>query len=160
MADELSLSVRLAFDIALWRLQEQLERSRSLDSRLGNAFGLSAAMIAILGSAVLFADETRTAEIEIAVTAAAGLFVANIVIATVALLIGRMAVAPNLAELLENIESGDYEEVTRWAAEALVHATEGNALQLQLKGWLVSAAVATTAATAVAVASSAILAVQ
>ncbi|MCY4618850.1 MAG: hypothetical protein OXD50_09930 [Chloroflexi bacterium] len=117
-------------------------------------------MIALLGSAVLFADESQTAEIETAVTAAAALFVANIVISTVALLIGRMAVAPNLAELLANLESGSNDELTRWAAEALVQAAEVNAPQLQLKGWLVSAAVAMTAATAVAVASTAILAVQ
>ena len=117
-------------------------------------------MIALLGSALLFADESRTQEVGAAVTAAASLFSANIVISTMALLFGRLAVTPSIEELLGNVGAADGEEATLWAAEALDQAANGNDLQLQRKGWLVSAAVVMTAATAVAVAASAILALQ
>lgn len=160
MTVESANSLRLAFELALWRIQEQLDRARALDGRLANTFGLSAAMIALLGSALLFADEARTAEVREAVTAAAALFSVNIVISTAALLVGKLAVTPDLEELQRHVRVAEERELTLWAIEALANAADGNAFQLQLKGWLVSAAILMTAATGVAVASSAILAVQ
>lgn len=41
MADTES-SARVSFEVALWRLQQQIEYGRSLDSKLGSAFALSA----------------------------------------------------------------------------------------------------------------------
>lgn len=82
-------SARLPYEIALWRLQQQIEYGRSLDSKLGSAFALRAAMIALLGSALIFASPLEERGVGAAVSAAAALFIANILVSTAALLAGR-----------------------------------------------------------------------
>ena len=151
--------LRLAFDIALWRQQEQRERDRTLDSRLGYAFGLSAAMIALFGTASLFVDRSDISEIGEIVAAAAALFITNIVISAIAFVIGRWTLAPNLPELLRYAETTDEDELLRWATDALKQAIAHNERWLWLKGWLVSLAVVLTAATAVTIAVATIVAV-
>ena len=85
MAEDTS-GARLAYDIAFWRLREQIEYGRSLDSKLGSAFALSAAMIALLGSALIFSAPVNHMGVESAVISAAALFIANIVVSTGALI--------------------------------------------------------------------------
>ena len=150
MAEEIH-PTRIAHEVALWRLQEQLSYRAALDSRLASSFALAAAMVALLGSALLFAESADRDGVSTAVTVAAGLFVANVVVSTAALLMNRWTLAPNLDELLEFAEVSEGDELARWVAESVAVAIEENARWLQIKFWLVSGAVALTAATSIAV---------
>ena len=158
MADA-ETSARLAFEVALWRLQQQIEYGRSLDSKLGSAFALSAAMIALLGSALIFASPLDERGVGAAVTAAAALFIANIVISTAALLIWRLNIGPTSMQLRNVAVVSDDEDVWRLTAEQFGVAERGNVRVLRIKAVLVGAALLVTAATAIAVATAAILAV-
>ena len=148
--------LRLAFDIALWRQQEQVDRARALDGKLGQTLGLNAAMIAVFGSAVLLASSADLAEIGGTVPAATGLFIANILVSTWAFIIGRWTVAPNLEELVEHAEVANQDDLLRWVIEALLRATKQNERVLRAKGLLVVLAIGLTAATAVTLAVAAI----
>ena len=148
--------LRLAFDIALWRQQEQVDRARALDGKLGQTLGLNAAMIAVFGSAVLLASNADLAEIGNTVPAAAGLFIANIIVSTLAFVVGRWTVAPNLEELVEYAEAADQETLLRWVLKALVRAAKRNERILRVKDALVVSAIGLTAATAVTLAVAAI----
>lgn len=148
--------LRLAFDIALWRQQEQVDRARALDGKLGQTLGLNAAMIAVFGSAVLLASSADLAAIGNTVQAAAGLFIANIVVSTLAFVVGRWTVAPNLEELVEYAEVADQETLLRWALKVLVRAAKRNERILRVKDALVVSAIGLTAATAVTLAVAAI----
>ena len=152
--------LRLAFDIALWRQQEQVERARALDGKLGQTIGLSAAMIAVFGSAVLLVSGDDLPQISNIVRVAAGLFIANVVISAIASVVGRWTLAPNLRRLLEYADSADEDEMLFWATAALVEAIARNERWLWVKGTLVALAIALTAATAVTIAVGAILAAQ
>ena len=156
MADENS-SARLAYEIALWRLQQQIEYGRSLDSKLGSAFALSAAMIALLGSALIFAAPLDQQGVGAAVTAAAGLFIANIVVSTTALLIGRQYIGPSADVVAVLANTADTESPQR-TAEQLALAERHNSGVLRVKSMLVGAALLLTAATAITIAVAAILA--
>ena len=148
--------LRLAFDIALWRQQEQVDRARALDGKLGQTLGLNAAMIAVFGSAVLLASNADLAEIGGTVPAAAGLFIANIIVSTLAFVVGRWTVAPSLEELVEYAEAADQEALLRWVLKALVRAAKRNERILRVKDALVVSAIGLTAATAVTLAVAAI----
>ena len=148
--------LRLAFDIALWRQQEQVDRARALDGKLGQTLGLNAAMIAVFGSAVLLASNADLAEIGNTVQVAAGLFIANVVVSAWAFIIGHWTLAPNLEELVEHAEVADHPDLLRWAIEALLHATKQNERVLRTKDALVVLAIGLTAATAVTLAVAAI----
>lgn len=150
--------LRLAFDLALWRQQEQVARARALDGKLGQTIGLSAAMIAVFGSAVLLAGPNLSA-ISVAVTVAAALFIANVILSAWAFVIGRWTLAPNLRQLFDDAVSADEGEMLRWATEALLHAIDANEQILRFKEVLTTLAIVLTAATAVAIASAAIHAV-
>ena len=150
MADETS-STRIAHEVALWRLQEQLSYGAALDSRLASSFALAAAMVALLGSALLFADSADREATATAVTVAAGLFVANVVVSTAALLLSRWILAPNLDELLGYSEGISGDELARWTAEAVASAVEENGARLEIKSQLVNLAIVLTGATAIAV---------
>ena len=150
--------LRLAFDLALWRQQEQQARDRALESKLGYAFGLSAALVAVFGTALLFASDASVSQIRDPVVAAAALFIADIVVSALAFVIGRWTLAPNLDELVEYAATADEEELLRWTTDVLVKAVESNERWLWLKGLLVGAAIGLTAATAVTIAVAAILA--
>ena len=158
--DELRADVqpqlRLAFDIALWRQQEQVDRARALDGKLGQTLGLNAAMIAVFGSAVLLASSADLAAIGNTVQIAAGLFIANVVVSAWAFIIGHWTLAPNLEELVEHAEVADHPDLLRWAIEALLHATKQNERVLRTKDALVVLAIGLTAATAVTLAVAAI----
>ena len=151
--------LRLAFDLALWRQQEQVERARALDGKLGQTIGLSAAMIAVFGSAVLLVSADDLLEIGALVRVAAGLFIANVVVSAVAAVVGRWTLAPNLNDLLGYVEAAGEDEMLLWATEALTKAIDQNERWLWLKGALVALAIALTATTAVTIALGAILAV-
>ena len=150
--------LRLAFDLALWRQQEQQARNRALESKLGYAFGLSAALVAVFGTALLFASDASVSQVRVAMIVAAALFITGIVVSALAFVIGRWALAPNLNRLLEYAESVDEEDLLRWATNSLLDATASNERWLWLKGLLVSAAIGLAAGTAVTIAVAAILA--
>lgn len=158
MADEIS-GPRLAYETALWRLREQIVYGRSLDSKLGSAFALSAAMIALLGSALIFASPVEQSGVAAAVTAAAGLFIANIVVSTAALLIGRSDVIPTPAAILSVAADEDDANLWEGATEELSASERRSRGLVRMKSALVGAALLLTAATAISVALAAILAV-
>lgn len=147
---------RLAYELALWRLEEQRSFAATLDSRLGNAVALGAAMIALLGSALLFAEGVDRAAIRPVVHVAVGLFIASTVISTLAYLTGRLRLAPNLRELMDLSEEVDDEELIALATNSLARAVEANELGLFAKSWLVNATVAITGSTAIVIAVAAI----
>ena len=152
--------LRLAFDLALWRQQEQVERARALDGKLGQTIGLSAAMIAVFGSAVLLVSADELSRIGDIVRIAAGLFIANVVVSAVAAVVGRWTLAPNLRALLAFAASADQDELLAWVTAALMEAIARNERWLWGKGILVAVAIGLTAATAVTIAVGAILAAQ
>ncbi|MDE2988244.1 MAG: hypothetical protein OXT70_09390 [Chloroflexota bacterium] len=158
MAEDTS-GARLAYDIAFWRLREQIEYGRSLDSKLGSAFALSAAMIALLGSALIFAAPVNHTGVESAVISAASLFIANIVVSTAALLIGRSDIIPTPSAILSVATNEDEGVLWEGAAKELSAAERRSRGWVRTKSALVGAALLLTAATAISVAVAAILAV-
>lgn len=150
---------RLAYETAIWRLREQIAYGRSLDSKLGSAFALSAAMIALLGTALIFASPVEHSGVEAAVRSAAGLFIANIVVSTAALLIGRSDIIPTPSAMSSVAASEDDASALQRAAGQLSASERRNRRLLRVKSALVGAALLLTAATAIAVAVAAILAV-
>ena len=151
-------SARLPYEIALWRLQQQIEYGRSLDSKLGSAFALSAAMIALPGSALIFASPLEERGVGAAVSAAAALFIANILVSTAALLAGRQHFGPS-AELVSTLASAADTDLPRRTAALLTLAERRNSGVLRVKSTMVGAALLLTAATAIAIAVAVILAV-
>lgn len=151
---------RLAFDIALWRLQEQVERSRTLDSRLGGAFALSAAMVAVLGSAFLFAEPQLAGGARAALYAASVFFLLNVLASAAAFISDRLGLAPPVTELIALSEALDGEQLTLWALTPLEQALVENDHFLERKRWLVSLAIAATVATAICVVADGILQVS
>lgn len=158
MAEDAS-GPRVAYETALWRLREQIEYGRSLDSKLGSAFALSAAMIALLGSALIFAAPVEQAGVAAAVTVAAGLFIANIVVSTAALLIGRSDIIPTPSTMSRATAGDDEATALQGAAGELWAAERRSRVLLRVKSALVGAALLLTGATAIAIAVAAILAV-
>ena len=159
MADTAS-SDRLAFEIALWRLQEQIERSKSLDSRLGGAFALSAAMVAVLGSAFLIAEPQLAGGARAALYAASAFFLLNVLASAAAFISDRLGLAPPVAELIVLSESLDGSQLTRWTLSLIEQAHAENEHFLERKRWLVSLAIAATVATAMCVVAAGILQVS
>lgn len=147
---------RLAYELALWRLEEQRSFAATLDSRLGNAVALGAAMVALLGSALLFAEGVDRATIRPVVHVAVGLFIASVLISTLAYLTGRLRLAPNLRELIVLSEEVSDEDLLALATNSLARAVEANEPRLFAKSWLVNVTVATTGSTAVVIAIAAI----
>ena len=148
--------LRLAFDIALWRQQEQVDRARALDGKLGQTLGLNAAMIAVFGSAVLLASNADLAEIGNTVQIAAGLFIANVIISALAFILGTWRLSPRLDRLPQYTESLNEDEMLRRVTTALVGAVQANEPVLRLKEILVGLAIGLTGATAVVIAVAAI----
>ncbi len=148
--------LRLAFDIALWRQQEQVDRARALDGKLGQTLGLNAAMIAVFGSAVLLASSADLAEIGNTVQIAAGLFIANVIISALAFILGTWRLSPRLDRLPQYTESLNEDEMLRRVTTALVGAVQANEPVLRLKEILVGLAIGLTGATAVVIAVAAI----
>ena len=148
--------LRLAFDIALWRQQEQVDRARALDGKLGQTLGLNAAMIAVFGSAVLLASSADLAEIGNTVQIAAGLFIANVIISALAFILGTWRLSPRLDMLPQYAESPNEDEMLRRVTTALVGAVQANEPVLRLKEILVGLAIGLTGATAVVIAVAAI----
>lgn len=159
MADATS-SNRLAFEIALWRLQEQIERSRSLDSRLGGAFALSAAMVAVLGSAFLIAEPQLAGGARAALYAASVFFLLNVLASAAAFISDRLGLAPPVSELIVLSQSLDGSQLTRWTLSLIEQALAENEHFLERKRWLVSLAIAATVATAMCVVAAGILQVS
>ena len=148
--------LRLAFDIALWRQQEQVDRARALDGKLGQTLGLNAAMIAVFGSAVLLASSADLVAIRLVVQVAAGLFIANVIISTLAFILGTWRLSPSLDMLPQYAESLEEGEMLRRVTATLVRAVQANEPVLRLKEILVGLAIGLTAATAVVIAVAAI----
>ncbi|MDE2967203.1 MAG: hypothetical protein OXS30_06945 [Chloroflexota bacterium] len=157
MAED-SSGAKLASEIALWHLREQIAYGRALDTKIGSAFALSAAMIALLGSALIFAAPVEQGGVGTAVISAAGLFIANIVVSTTALLIGGQDIGPGVEDP-EFAASAGNEELSQYLAEQLALAERRNNRVLRVKSMLVGAALLLTAATAISIAVAAILAV-
>ncbi len=158
MAESSAIKSRngLAYELALWRLEEQRSFAATLDSRLGNAVALGAAMVALLGSALLFAEGVDRATIQPVVHVAVGLFIASVALSTLAYLTGRLRLAPNLRELIEMSEEVSDEDLIVLATNSLARAVEANEPRLFAKSWLVNATVATTGSTAITIAIAAI----
>lgn len=151
MADADS-STRLAYELALWRLQEQIAYRAALDARLGQSFALSAALIALLGSAFLVGGTELGNGLRTGFTVATGLFVCSMVTATVAYLASRFAIAPNIGQLQSvpsNVQDEEFEEQVK---DAILQAVDRNESTLQLKLWLVNVTTALTGATALTLA--------
>ena len=129
---------------------------RALDGKLGQTIGLSAAMIAVFGSAVLLAASADLAAIGGVVPVAAGLFIANVVVSALAFVLGHWTIAPNLDDLVKYAAVAEQDALLRWAIEALVRAAKKNERVLQVKEAPVASAIALTAATAVTLAAAAI----
>ena len=157
MAEDTS-GAKLVSEVALWRLREQIAYGRALDTKLGSAFALSAAMIALLGSALIFAAPVEQGGVGMAVTSAAVLFIANIIVSTAALLIGGQDVGPDIEHPAFAVSTNDA-ELSQYLAHQLSLAEQRNNGVLRVKSMLVGAALLLTAATAISIAVAAILAV-
>ena len=153
-----SSAVQTAYDLARWRLDEQSAYARALDTRLGVTFALSAAMIALFGSALLFASPDEVAPATDAVRAAAGLFIANIVVSAAALLDSRWRTVVDLETVTTYAAVLSGAALQEQLTVVLIEAVRGNEQAILLKSWLVGMAIVLASATAVAIAVAAVLA--
>ena len=148
--------LRLTFDLAFWRQQEQVEQGRALDGKLGQTVGFNAAMVALFGTAVLLISAADLSTIGVFMVIAAALFIANAVVSTVAFVIGRWTLSPSLEELRRYAQHESEDEMLRWVIDEILQAVRANERVLRIKETLVALAITLTATTAVVIAVAAI----
>lgn len=159
MADQHSIQ-RVALDLALARLQEQTSYRSTLDTRVGQSFALGAAMIALMGSALLIADQDLRDSVRGGFSVAAGLFIASIVTSTCAYVMSRWRTAPSSADLLLTltIDEEDELQVLRDMTVTILTVIDQNEPWLRAKAALVNTSIVLTAATAISIVASALTA--
>lgn len=159
MAEQHSIQ-RVALDLALACLQEQASYRSTLDTRVGQSFALGAAMIALMGSALLIADQDLRDSVRAGFTVAAGLFIASIVTSTCAYVVSRWRTAPSSADLLLalTIAEEDEVQVVKDMTVTILTVIDQNEPWVRAKAVLVNSSIVLTAATAIAIVASALTA--
>lgn len=126
------------YDIARWRLDEQLRRVDALDTKVANMFYLIAALAPLFGALFAFADTEGAARV-LYVLAVAVYFVV-VAVTVLAYMGSRWSVRPALPTLRDHSDAYDEPTVRRWIAQETMLSIAFNERRLKRKGYLVSVA--------------------
>ena len=139
------MAEQVLYEIARWRLDEQLERIRELNSRLMGVFSGSTALL-VLFAALENLDNLAESNVAIGLASAAvGIYVALMATAV----LGYRHPELQLGPLLDDLRDGHDDDLTRrFAAVALQQSVTANAQLVRRKSQVVFVAVVLWAADA------------
>ena len=123
----------ILYEIARWRLDEQLERVRSLDNKLAATFTLNAAVVALFGAAMALTDRAFPDHVWALAVAVFGVFVVNLAFAYRAYRQKEWSVRPDLQRLDTLVDQELAPVVRRWAAREIIASVEHNETLLSQK---------------------------
>lgn len=144
------------YDIARWRLDEQLHRVDALDTKVANMFYLIAALAPLFGALFVFSD-TEGAARALYVLAVAVYF-AVVALTVLAYTGSRWSLRPALSTLKDYSDAYDDPTIRRWIAQETMLSIAANEQRLKRKGYFVSLAIMAFAVDAVIIALGAVAA--
>ena len=124
----------LLYEIARWRLDEQLERVKSLDNKLAATFTLNAAVIALFGVALAFTDRGLAYHVWGLAVGVLAIFVVNLVFVWRAYRQQQWSVRPDLEKLDSLIHAYSGIALREWAAREIMTSLTQNDIVLKRKG--------------------------
>lgn len=128
-----SSSVDLLVSIARARQDDQLRHAASLSNRVGGAFSLNAAAVALFGAALALSPGTLSSHVWALFAADLFLFVVSLVFAYRATWLDDWHVRPSLAALDTLVhQAADY-EIKLWTAREIMQALDDNERLLRKK---------------------------
>lgn len=119
-------AVDLLISIARWRLEEQLNRVSSLDTKVTATFTLNAAVVALFGAALALAPGALAYHVWALFASVLTLFIVSLGFAYRALQRRDWRMRPNLARLDALIEQATAEQVKIWTAREIMLSIEDN----------------------------------
>lgn len=133
-SDDDAGGVAVLYETARWRLDEQLERVKSQDNKLAATFTLNAAVIALFGAALAFADREFPYHVWGLAIGVFGVFLTNLVFAYRAYRQNEWSFRPDLVRLSELAETHSGVTIRRWAAREIMTSLAHNEALLRQKG--------------------------
>ena len=124
----------LLYEIARWRLDEQLDRVRSLDNKLAATFTLNAAVVALFGAAMALAGRTMPYYVWGLELAVLCVFLINLTFTYRAYRQTDWSVRPNLERLDSLIGAYPADTIRVWAAREIISSLLYNEGVLDRKG--------------------------
>lgn len=119
-------AVDLLISIARWRLEEQISRVRSLDTKVTATFTLNAAVVALFGAALALSPGALAYHVWALFASVLALFIVSLGYAYRALRRRDWRMRPNLAALDALIEQAAAEQVKIWTAREIMLSIEDN----------------------------------
>ena len=124
----------LLYEIARWRLDEQLERVKWQDNKLAATFTLNAAVIALFGVALAFAGREFPYHVWGLAIGVLGVFLTNLVFAYRAYRQKEWSFRPDLEELERLADAHPIDTIRRWAAREIMISLAYNEALLRQRG--------------------------
>lgn len=127
------MAEQVFYEIARWRLDEQLSQVKELNSRLAGVFTAATALL------VLFAAFQDFQGIEnnipaLALLSAGGIgYVLLVIVTFFGYIDRRLDLSPTLEELRERSTTETEADLRLWAAQELMHAVVGNETRIRAK---------------------------
>ena len=135
---EPSSSVAIFYELARWRLDEQIGRIESLDRKLIGTFTLNAALIALLSAGFSFRSDPIPEPAWGLFFGIVAVFLLNVLCSFLAFRVRRWQILPQLDQLEVAASEYEYSVAQQWAALAMKKAYEINEGQLQEESALVT----------------------
>ncbi len=124
----------ILYEIARWRLDEQLERVRSLDNKLAATFTLNAAVVALFGAAMALTDRTMPYYVWGLELAVLCVFLVNLAFTHRAYRQKNWSVRPHLDDLQNLISAYSNDAIRAWVVTEITISLENNEVALAQKG--------------------------
>ncbi len=124
----------ILYEIARWRLDEQLERVKSQDNKLAATFTLNAAVIALFGAALAFADREFPYHVWGLAIGVFGVFLTNLMFAYRAYRQNEWSFRPDLHRLSDLAEAHSSDTIRHWVAREIMTSLAHNEALLRQKG--------------------------
>ena len=124
----------LLYEIARWRLDEQLDRVRSLDNKLAATFTLNAAVVALCGAAMALAGRTMPYYVWGLEVAVLCVFLINLTFTYRAYRQTDWSVRPHLDDLNSLIGAYPNDAIRAWVVNEIAVSLKHNEVGLTQKG--------------------------
>lgn len=134
-----------------WRRDDQIRRLTRLEQKLGTAFTLNVAVIALFGASLGIAGGPFPLAVEILVYCTVSLFALGVVVSTRVYLSMRWSQTPDLQYFLAQLGSHDPEAMEEWLADEITRGIVDNESALDSKSKESAIALLLSAGTAVLV---------
>lgn len=133
-SDDDAGGVAVLYETARWRLDEQLERVRSLDNKLAATFTLNAAVVALFGAAMALADRAMPYYVWGLELAVLCVFLVNLAFTYRAYRQKNWSVRPHLNDLRDLISAYPDDAIRAWVVSEITASLEHNEVALAQKG--------------------------